>query len=280
MTMRFSCASVARAAAILAVLACARPSRADDTQACLGSYEQVQRARQDKKLRAAKAQAIACARETCPAAIANECGQWLTEIERGIPTVVVEASTADWRDLVAVRVFVDGEPVAERLDGSALPIDPGGHRFRFETAGAPPIEQQVLVREGEKNRKIAVQFAGGAPGSGAAPVPDRPVPVAAFVLAGVGVLGAAGFATFGLLGTSKRHELDACKPHCASADVGTMMHEFAVADVSLAVGIVSLGAATWIYLTRPAVSKRGKGSLGIVPLVCTRGGWVDLIGSF
>ena len=54
---------------------------------------------------------------------------------------------------------VDGQVVEERLDGKAVPIDPGEHVVRFETAGANPgQEAELLVTQGEKNRKVVASF--------------------------------------------------------------------------------------------------------------------------
>ena len=57
-----------------------------------------------------------------------------------------------------MTVSVDGETLVRKLDGKSLPIDPGPHTFKFETAGAPPVVERALVKEGEKTRVITVTF--------------------------------------------------------------------------------------------------------------------------
>ena len=44
------------------------------------------------------------------------------------------------------EAIIDGEVVAERLDGRAVAIDPGEHVFRFERAGMVPAERMALRR--------------------------------------------------------------------------------------------------------------------------------------
>ena len=45
--------------------------------------------------------------------------------------MAVHARDAKGEDLTEVRLTIDGETVAERLDGRALTLDPGTHTFRF-----------------------------------------------------------------------------------------------------------------------------------------------------
>ena len=121
----------------------------------------------------------------------------------------------------------------------------------------------VLVREGERNRIIIVEF-GTRPGEnlplpevspriakttlGAGPNPHsgRLVP---YALAGVGVLGLAGFTTFAILGNSQKADLErTCSPYCQSGQVDSVKTKYHLADVSLGVGIVSLGVATYLWV--------------------------------
>ena len=67
-----------------------------------------------------------------------------------MPTVVFEAKDAAGAIVFAVKVKMDGDLLAERLQGSALPIDPGEHTFTFEVAGRPSVEKHLMIFEGEK----------------------------------------------------------------------------------------------------------------------------------
>jgi len=82
---------------------------------------------------------------------------------------------------------------------------------------------------------------------------ERPVPVAAWVVAGTSVAAFAFFGTFGALGVSER-SADGCATGCPSAQKTEVDTKFVVADIALATGVVALGAAAWIYLARPTIT--------------------------
>jgi hypothetical protein len=97
----------------------------------------------------------------------------MDEVSAQIPTIVFEVKDGGGNELSAVKVTMDGEVVAEHLDGSALTLDPGNHKFSFEAAGQPTTTQQILVHEGDKNRHVGVTLA-----SSTAQPPPVPIPVA------------------------------------------------------------------------------------------------------
>jgi hypothetical protein len=72
------------------------------------------------------------------------------------------------------------------------------------------------------------------------------------VFASIGVVGVASFAAFGLMGKSQRSSLaSSCAPYCTSDDVSPVRTKYAIADVSLLVGLASLGVATWLFVSAP-----------------------------
>lgn len=72
-----------------------------------------------------------------------------------------------------------------------------------------------------------------------------------YVLGGLGVVGVAGFGAFAWRYDSQRSELEECKPLCAGSDIDAADTSRKIAFISLGVGVVGLGAATALYLTRP-----------------------------
>jgi hypothetical protein len=187
--------------------------------------------------------------------VRNDCATWLAEVDQLMPSVVVQARDVHGIDLVDVRVLVDGELVASHLDGLAVAVDPGNHLFQFETQGVPPQQQQLLIREGEKGRALTITLAAPPPPP-PEPKPGRRLPTATYILGGIGIAGMAGFTYFGIKGTLEAWELrDTCGPTktCTDSQVAAVHRELVVADISLAVGLVSLGSALYIYLTdKPA----------------------------
>ena len=141
---------------------------AEDKKACLASYESSQELRRQGSLRAAREQFAVCARAVCPKALSVDCTKWLEEVQSTMPTVVIEGRDAAGGETIAIRVLLDGKPLVERLDGRAIEVDPGQRTFRYEYGGEH-IEERIVIREGERNRKLTASFAKAAPAPSATP---------------------------------------------------------------------------------------------------------------
>lgn len=238
-----------------ATTAVAGPNKAT----CVAEYEETQKLKKSNKLIEAKKHALVCASDGCPAAVRNDCTSWSADFDQTIPTIVLVVTDSDGKDVTDAVAYIDGEKVTSHVEGNAISLDPGKHKLRVEREGYDTIEQDVVAHEGDKNRSVSVKFPkkGGddkpvaPPPVDTAPV-SRPVPVAAWVLGGVGIVGVGAFAAFGLMGSSKKSDLDSrnCKPACPQGDVDTVKRDFLIADIALGVGVVSLGVATVLILTR------------------------------
>lgn len=277
--------SAALAALLLGGSLASTSSAADDKEVCVRAVEHAQNARLDGKLREAREGFVTCARPVCPAAIREDCTRWVAEVDASLPSVVFEAVWANGSDVTGMTVLLDGAPVAGAEKGRAIAVDPGEHTFRFETAGAAPVETRNVVREGEKNRPIHVVFTSNAPEPTAtvvAPVPApspsqasappglwrqpptetrpgsttrAPVPTSVFVLGGVAVAGFVSFAYLGLAGTGRLDSLrSSCIHSCNPSDVDSARSEILLGDILGYVGLAAAGLATWLYLTRPSVT--------------------------
>lgn len=247
-----------RAIAGMMVLLLVQPAYAADKSICISSAEDGQVLRNEGKLVRAKAALLTCARADCPAAITQDCVQWLQEIDKKLGAVTVKAVDAEGRDVSGVRGFVDGAPVAPGAE-----VDPGPHVVRAEADGFAPNEQSVTFAPGER-RTVVVTVSPAAPTAATTPAATqtpalaespaekkggRSVPVVAWVLGGVGVVGLGLFATFGALGLSEQSSLQTtCAPTCTDAQVDPVKVDFAVANTALVTGLVALGAATVITI--------------------------------
>jgi hypothetical protein len=161
----------------VALLALATPSRAraaDPTVAeCLSASNLSVKLRSERKLRQSRAELLVCTSGTCPADVREECSRRMGLLTAAIPSVVFEVRDAAGREQTAVKVSMDGEVVADHLDGTALNLDPGSHRFTFELAGQPPAVQTLILHEGDKNRRAMV-VVGSPPPSAEPPAPSPP----------------------------------------------------------------------------------------------------------
>jgi hypothetical protein len=248
-----------RALALVLLLA---PSAAfaADKATCVEAYEEGQKQRASGSLKASLDLFRVCAEPDCPTATKKDCAIWVAEVEASLPTVVLGAVDGDGNDLVDVRVKVDGQPLVSRLDGKALALDPGKRVLVFERDGAPPLTREVVVKQGEKDRKIEVAWTAvgkkdetEAEGGGIAISPG------VWVLGGIGLAGLTVFGVFGGLALSEKSDAkETCAPTCSDSAVSSIRTKLIVADVSLAVGIASLGAAVVLGVVS-AVDGGGEG---------------------
>jgi hypothetical protein len=229
-------------AAALVAVALAAPARAAASDGCAGSYERAQEHRLEGRLRAAAEQLLECAQATCPAFVRSDCTKWLDEVQAAQPTMVFVARQAG-RERDDVTVTCNGQPVATRLDGRAVSVDPGKQSCRFEAEGAGPLTLPLLVLEGQKNCLVEVQLP---PESRTA---LRAVPL---VLAGVGAAGVVGFAVLGTSGLRAERRLrGSCAPTCPAGEVDSVRTRYRLADVSLGVGLLSAAVASYLYWSAP-----------------------------
>jgi hypothetical protein len=237
---------------------------APNKQACVTAYEETQIAMRRSRLRHAREALQTCLNEACPAVLRSDCAGWLKEVEARTPSVVVE-STSGGSHVTDARLFVDGELHPSGIDGKAMELEPGTHSFRVEASGAAPVTVEAIIREGEKLKVVRVEIPTTTPSRPQDPTnPDtpgvpgeemqRPVPWTVYAAAGVGVAAMAGFSIFAISGSSMKSDLDPCKPDCTEAQLSDVRTQFIVADVFLGVTALAIGAAAYLFLTRPTVS--------------------------
>src|SRR5687768_13041454 len=142
-----------RALACLLALTMVTPARADVGE-CVGAAESSQVLRAEGKLKAAREKLIVCAARSCPALVQTDCRRWLDEVEAQMPSLVFRVVDGKGSDVTDARVLVDGQKVADRLDGRAVVVDPGQRAIRFEVGGRT-FDQTIVVRQGEHDRIVS-----------------------------------------------------------------------------------------------------------------------------
>jgi hypothetical protein len=238
-------------------------------------------------LRAARATLQRCVDASeCSTEVRRRCAAELQALATEMPSIVIHVHDGRGNDLVDVSVTLDGEPLVTRLDGLAIPVDPGEHQFVFQRGSEPPISRTERVEPTDKFRPIEL----------ALPDPNAPeepkleyVPregparmIAGVSLIGVGVAGVGAFALLGSSARSRERELQGrnCKPECAQGFVDSVSTRYTLSNISLAVGVVSLGAATWVLLSGPSVPKDPAPSAQVDVVAGPRGGTVTLSAPF
>jgi hypothetical protein len=247
---------------------------------CVESHRQAQQAQNEEKLVHARELARTCTALSCPGLIVSDCARWLNDIEQRIPSVVFEVRLDGKPNLSAV-VTADGKRVEEWTRGESLRVDPGEHQFRFELGDLPPVVQNLLLAEGMRYRIVSAEFTSETrpAATPATPTTEFPatssaspsrsssgrVPVLVYPLLGLGVVGAGGFAVFGMLGKSKQSDLEnTCKPNCTDSNLRPMKTSYLIGDISLGVGVASLITAGILYVAHP--EKPPTASVGFTPL--------------
>ena len=232
-----------------------------DSRECAQAHQQAQVFSKQGQLLQAREQMLRCARADCPDLIVEDCAGWLPALESRIPTAVFAVSDELGRDVTEITVNdQQGRVIASRADGRAVELDPGMYVLRFTAAGFNAQEARIVVREAEKSRILRIvlrPLTSAAPASHPAQISSRTIPLASYILAGVALGGGAVFAYAGLRSNALASRFD--ERGCSSAATNSECQDLAssgelhsnVANISLAVGVASLGAAVLIYALTP-----------------------------
>jgi hypothetical protein len=265
---------------------------------CIDANETAQSLRKTDHLREAEERLLVCVAPSCPGPVRDDCAQRLTEVRSVTPTIVFVVKGDADQDLGAVRVTMDGAPLVDRLDGTAIALNPGQHRFVFEAEGRTTEERALLVREGEKDRHerivlVALPVAAPGPTPGSPPVVLEPAPaadghtqrIAGIAVGAAGAVGVVIGSVFGLVAKSTYDH--AFKTECGGnatacdtaqsgpADGRTASSQATVSTVAFVAGGVLLGGGALLYFTAPKGSSVtvaptvGAGDLGLA----VRGRW-------
>ncbi len=241
------------------------PAEAD---ACFTAAERAQPLVKQKRLREARAELEVCARDVCPRIARTDCRDWLADVGRDQPSIVIAArevnDNQNTREVTGVRAIIDGAIVIDKVDPKPIPIDPGMHHLRVEKSGLGPLEQNIEIHEGEKARVVnfswETSFVQSQPNGEA----SRPAPPTVFVLGALGLAGVGVGTYFELTGLARRSStagdgLGGCSPHCTQAQVDDVRNVVRAGDITLGAGALFLVSAGILYLARPTVTSRDRG---------------------
>lgn len=276
-------ADAARFCVLIASLLASRVALADAAKTCRDAFYQTQVLRDEGKLQEAIEQAKVCER-TCGDELGGTCARWKVDLEaRFTSTVVLEVVDAAGQPVTNVVVSLDGVPWLDRIDGSPQTIAKGQHTLAIAVPGAPRQERSIVVREGEKGRRIRFSVTRQPAEDGAAPAHR----VGPWIVGGVG-LGAlvAGAVTGGLT----VHEHDVMIDQCDEAR-GTCSQEGLDASARgqilgpattglLIAGGALVGAAVIWLVVAPSADDPSTVSLRLEPTVASDGATLLLGGAW
>lgn len=253
----------------------------DAAEKCSSAYEDAQRQRLKGEFIEAARAAQVCSQAECNSLIVQECIRLYEQLQQDTPSMVFSAHNGKGEELFDVKVQVDGQLVTERLDGRPIELNPGPHTFHFEAEGLPPVEAKHTARVGDRNRLLEIVLGKPEPqqtkpepqpiSTPVAPPPEPPkkkatIPVASWVLGGVGVLGLAGFGYFRLAATKDYNDYGrTCSPRCNPDDVDKIHSKFQLSYVSLGVGAAALGGAALLFVVTRDKQGSPDSQVGLVP---------------
>jgi hypothetical protein len=277
-------------------------AEADKKAECAAAYEASQELRTAGRLTAAEEKLVVCADEACPSFVRSDCATWLEEVRRDLPSLRVTARDAAGEETTKVRVLRGEDVLAEELTAGGITLDPGTHELRFELEGSEPIVKEITLEKGDKGHALEIRFAGPGAAEPAAPppseVPLEPAPEAAddagepgplrpyaYVAGGVGAAGLIGWAVLGAIGKGEENDLrDTCSPSCTKSQVDGVETKYLLADISLGVGIVGLGAGVALFfLSQPKGDDDSEADAGQVDVdvrATSGGGFATVSGRF
>jgi hypothetical protein len=264
---------------------------ADDKAACLEAAAKGQRLRGSHQLVEAREQMRACAAAQCPAVVQTDCARWLDEVEAALPTVVLAARGGTGVDLFDVKVTVDGKLVASKLDGEGAPMNAGPHTFHFEGADGTSVDQQVMIKEGEKNQVVSVvlgSIPAAVPGPAGLPetVPgaeratSSPWKTVGWVVGGVGVAGLAVGTVFGLVAIGDKNAAHCADNLCDPGKASGIKSAALVSDIGWISGGVLLATGAALVLFTPRGRTEAAVTVRMAPVAIAGGGGALLGGAW
>jgi len=255
-------------------------------EACERHHEEGQRLQRAGELIDAAHELRRCLHPACAPLLRSDCGQWLEQVTRALPTIVFGVETTEG-DLVDVSVYHGDERLVDRLDGTPVEVDPGVYVLRFVRAGATLAERRVVVRMGDRNRLIKVRLPSperrdASHPERAAPSPPAPTPPAPSPLGDPGassppdlltysLYGAAGLAAiagtiFAIDGYRDLQDGEAaCSPLCDDRRSDDIREKFLIADGLFVLAGLTATWATIRVLSAPSESVK-KVELSVTPL--------------
>lgn len=263
-------------------------------QACFHAHEQAQVLRLDGNLRQSRTMLQACSLEVCPAVVQRDCVRWLDEVSTQIPTVVFEAVT-DNGAAQKVTVKQGSTVLTQELDGRPVEMNPGYYEFSFEIQGRPAKLVSVLLKQGDKNRLVSVDFREQPPTATPTAAPPtlpaavmirtRPIPTSVYALSGIAIVGATAATVLGI-NTRAKEDLayEECAPRCSQDRIDNIKRWALATDAAIGISVISTIAAAVLYVGRPVVEERLEPTaiLRVAPTLAVTSdtAWAGVEGSF
>jgi hypothetical protein len=277
----------------------AAPADEPTKQACIDANESAQLLQQSGKYTEARKQLAVCVSDSCPTMIRADCAERVAALDKLQPTIIFDGKDAAGHDLVDVKVTLDGQTFATRLDGRALPVDPGAHAFTFQVGDQPQVAQTFVINEAQKDRReVVVVTTAPGPAPVLAPPSSASVPpahesagastgvssgsvqrITGVAVGAAGVVGLGLGVAFGLAASSKWSSAqNECRSpsNCNNYPRSVSDHDGASSDamvstVGFVVGAALAATGAALYFLAPKGGASGATALRVSPTVGPQG---------
>ncbi len=289
--------------AVAALVLVATTGRAAPTkEQCIDANSNAQQLRRESKLESARQALLTCSDPSCPVMVRSDCTARLDEVQKAQPTLVLDVKSRGGDDMTDVKVTVDGGPFTAKLDGTAVPMDPGQHTFTFEAPGFEAVTKTLVLKETEKDRRERVVLRKTpkvVPEVPTGPLPDEPLAAEPthglgtqrWLAIGVGVVGVAGIAVGSVFGLKASSDWSAQQSACGSssscADHGGAVTDHAnlTTDSTIATwafigGGALLASGALLFLTAPPRHVPPSAGFVVVPVAGPRSAALSLSARF
>jgi hypothetical protein len=270
---------------IAAVSADPAKAKAANGADCSSAYAAALEQEHAGYLRDASVLFLSCAADSCRSPVKESCQAKLFRLELDTPSVVLLAKNSGGAPVTDVQVTMDGTPIASRLDGRALRVDPGLHEFVFSADGEALSTQRLLIAEGQRNREIWLELpeldaprpaaettTSVAPPEKTAQLRLAPAHTRAaleprvaitsndppashasltpYILGGTALAGVAGYLVLSSWARGDNQKLSQCSPNCPQESITHIRTLYMAADISLGVAAAAaLTSAAWFVFS-------------------------------
>ena len=97
-----------------------------------------------------------CADLACGDELWQSCVEENGELHAALPSIIPFAVDEEGTARADVEVILDGHPIARRLSGVAIPVDPGPHQLAFSVASRVFATETITAAPGERSRPLSV----------------------------------------------------------------------------------------------------------------------------
>lgn len=273
-------------------------ARADIDDDCVDANNKSIALRRAGKLLDARAETTKCATATCGQELQSSCLRRTDEINAALPSIVFDVRDDGGTDIGGVNVVVDGKATIDATV-AAISLDPGEHKFVFESIGWSRVERTFILREGERQRRERIllmrlkEDATLSPAAETGPVAEpsrgKTQRIVGLSVAGLGALGVGLGAVFGLSASSKWSDAQTqCGAGCPSDSAAQGLKSDAssaatLSTLSFIAGATLMAGGLALFFTATSADAAAPTTarpLRLAPTGGLRGTGLSLVGDF